>query len=181
MVIKQCFTAAENTIYLQNYNIFLKPCFGIVFVSFYRHQLKVRTMKTIRMMFMALAILMVSAASAQTVYNSSGSSCGKIEDNGTIRNSSGSSVGKFDSDGTIRNSSGSSIGKIDRDGTIRNSSGSSIGKLDSDGTVRNSSGSSIGKVENDGTVRNSSGSSIGRAQGIPREWVAAYFFFVPFY
>ena len=31
------------------------------------------------------------------------------------------------------------------------------------------------------TVRNSSGSSIGKAQGIPREWVAAYFFFFPFY
>ena len=48
-------------------------------------------------------------------------------------------------------------------------------------TVYNSSGSSIGKVESDGTVRNSSGSSIGKAQGIPREWVAAYFFFFPFY
>ena len=31
-------------------------------------------MKALRMMFMALAIMMVSAASAQTVYNSSGSS-----------------------------------------------------------------------------------------------------------
>ena len=85
-------------------------------------------MKAIRMMFMALAILMVSAASAQTVYNSSGSSCGKIEDNGTIRNSSGSSIGKVESDGTVRNGSGSSIGKVESDGTVRNSSGSSIGK-----------------------------------------------------
>ena len=96
---------------------------------------------------MAIAIIMASGAMAQTVYNSSGSSCGKIESNGTIRNSSGSSIGRFDSDGTIRNSSGSSIGK----------------------------------VESDGTVRNSSGSSIGKAAGIPREWVAAYFFFFPFY
>ena len=104
-------------------------------------------MKAIRILLLALATVMFSAVSAQTVYNSSGSSCGKIEKNGTIRNSSGSSVGRFDSDGTIRNSSGSSIGKIDRDGTVRNSSGSSIGK----------------------------------ASGIPREWVAAYFFFFPFY
>ena len=96
---------------------------------------------------MALVLMMASGAMAQTVYNSSGSSCGKIES----------------------------------DGTIRNSSGSSIGKLDNDGTVRNSSGSSMGKVESDGTVRNSSGSSIGKAQGIKREWVAAYFFFFPFY
>ena len=58
-----------------------------------------------------------------------------------------------------------------------NKSGSRIGKLDSDGTVRNASGSSIGKVESDGTVRNGSGSSIGRVQNVPREWVAAYFFF----
>ena len=87
-------------------------------------------MKTVRIMLMTLAIMMASAVSAQTVYNSSGSSCGKIENDGTIRNSSGSSVGRFD---------------------------------------------------NDGTIRNSSGSSIGRAQGIPREWVAAYFFFFPFY
>lgn len=104
-------------------------------------------MKAIRVLFLSLAIMMVSAMSAQTVYNSSGSSCGKI----------------------------------DRDGTIRNSSGSSIGKLDNDGTVRNSSGSSIGKVETDGTVRNSSGSSIGKAPGIRRDWVAAFFFFFPFY
>lgn len=85
-------------------------------------------MKAFRFIIFALSIMMASAVSAQTVYNSSGSSCGKIENDGTIRNSSGSSVGRFDSDGTIRNSSGSSIGKIDSDGTIRNSSGSSIGK-----------------------------------------------------
>ena len=47
--------------------------------------------------------------------------------------------------------------------------------------VYNSSGSRCGTIESNGTVRNSSGSSIGRAQGIPREWVAAYFFFFPFY
>ena len=87
-------------------------------------------MKAIRMIILALVLMMASAASAQAVYNSSGSRCGTIENNGTVRNSSGSSVGKFDSDGTIRNSSGSSIG---------------------------------------------------RAQYIPREWVAAYFFFFPFY
>ena len=74
-------------------------------------------MKTLRVLLLAIAMIMASGAMAQTVYNSSGSSCGKIESNGTIRNSSGSSVGRFDSDGTIRNSSGSSIGKIDRDGT----------------------------------------------------------------
>lgn len=87
-------------------------------------------MKAIRVLFLALALIMASAASAQSVYNSSGSRCGTIENNGTIRNSSGASVGKFDSNGTFRNSSGASIG---------------------------------------------------RAQYIPREWVAAYFFFFPFY
>ena len=87
-------------------------------------------MKALRVLLLAAGLMMASGAMAQTVYNSSGSSCGKIESNGTIRNSSGSSVGRFDSDGTIRNSSGSSIGK---------------------------------------------------AAGIPREWVAAYFFFFPFY
>ena len=87
-------------------------------------------MKVLRVLFMALALMVVSGVSAQTVYNSKGSSCGKIENNGT---------------------------------------------------VRNSSGSSIGKVESDGTVRNSSGSYSGKASGIPREWVAAYFFFFPFY
>ena len=104
-------------------------------------------MKILRALILAIGLLMASGAMAQTVYNSSGSSCGKIESNGTIRNSSGSSVGRFDSDGTIRNSSGASIGK----------------------------------VESDGTVRNSSGSYSGKAPGIPREWVAAYFFFFPFY
>ena len=87
-------------------------------------------MKALRVLFLSIVMLMASSAMAQTVYNSSGSSCGKIE---------------------------------------------------SDGTIRNSSGSSIGKVESDGTVRNSSGSSIGKASGIPREWVAVYFFFIPFY
>ena len=134
-------------------------------------------MKVLRVLFMAFALLMVSGLSAQTVYNSNGSSCGKIESNGTVRNSSGSSIGKIDSNGTVRNASGSSIGKIESDGTIRNGSGSSIGKVESDGTVRNSSGSKIGKVESDGTVRNGNGSSIGKVQGVPRQWVAAYFFF----
>ena len=60
---------------------------------------------------MAFALMMASGAMAQTVYNGSGSSCGKIESDGTIRNGSGSSVGKIDRDGTVRNSSGSSIGK----------------------------------------------------------------------
>ena len=117
-------------------------------------------MKVLRVLFMSLALLMVSGLSAQTVYNSNGSSCGKIESNGTVRNASGSSIGKIESDGTIRNGSGSSIGKVE-----------------SDGTVRNSSGSKIGKVESDGTVRNGNGSSIGKVQGVPRQWVAAYFFF----
>ena len=134
-------------------------------------------MKVLRVLFMAFALLMVSGLSAQTVYNSNGSSCGKIESNGTVRNSSGSSIGKIESNGTVRNASGSSIGKIESDGTIRNGSGSSIGKVESDGTVRNSSGSKIGKVESDGTVRNGNGSSIGKVQGVPRQWVAAYFFF----
>jgi len=141
------------------------------------HLKTIKEMKVFRVLFMAVALMMASGATAQTVYNSNGSSCGKIESNGTVRNGSGSSIGKIDSDGTVRNSSGSSIGKIERDGTIRNSSGSSIGKVDRDGTVRNSSGSSIGKVESDGTVRNGSGSSIGKVQGVPKEWVAAYFFF----
>lgn len=134
-------------------------------------------MKVLRVLFMAIALLMASGLSAQTVYNSNGSSCGKIESNGTVRNSSGSSIGKIESNGTVRNASGSSIGKIESDGTIRNGSGSSIGKVESDGTVRNSSGSKIGKVESDGTVRNGNGSSIGKVQGVPRQWVAAYFFF----
>ena len=65
-------------------------------------------MKALRIIILALVTMFASGAMAQTVYNSSGSSCGKIESDGTIRNSSGSSVGRFDSDGTIRNSSGSS-------------------------------------------------------------------------
>jgi hypothetical protein len=137
----------------------------------------IKEMKVFRVLFMAAALMMAQGAMAQTVYNSNGSSCGKIESNGTVRNSSGSSIGKIESNGVVRNGSGSQIGKIDSDGTIRNASGSSIGKVDRDGTVRNSSGSSIGKIESDGTVRNGSGSSIGKLQGVPKEWVAAYFFF----
>ena len=65
--------------------------------------------------------------------------------------------------------------------TVRNSSGSSCGQIESNGTIRNSSGSSVGRFDSDGTVRNSSGSSIGKAEGIRRDWAAAYFFFFPFY
>ena len=68
-------------------------------------------MKVLRVLFMSLALLVVSGLSAQTVYNSNGSSCGKIESNGTVRNSSGSSIGKIESNGTVRNASGSSGGK----------------------------------------------------------------------
>jgi hypothetical protein len=98
----------------------------------------------------------------------------------TIRNSSGSTVGSVESDGTIRNSSNSSVGKIENDGTVRNGSNSSVGKIESDGTVRNSSNSSIGKVESDGTIRNSSNSSVGKVEGYSSElrgMVAAVLFF----
>jgi len=64
----------------------------------------------------------------------------------TVRNSSGSTIGRVDGDGTVRNSSGSTIGRVDDDGDLRNSSGSGIGRLD-DCTVRNSSGSSRGKFD----------------------------------
>lgn len=87
-------------------------------------------MKALRVFLLAIVLIMASGATAQTIRNSSGSSCGQIESNGTIRNSSGSSIGKIDSDGTVRNGSGSSIGKVESDGTVRNSSGSSIGKAE---------------------------------------------------
>ena len=60
---------------------------------------------------------------------------------------------------------------------LRSSSNSYLGKVESDGTVRNSSNSYIGKVESDGTVRNRSNSNIGKANGVPRQWAAAIFFF----
>ena len=44
-------------------------------------------MKILRVLILAAGLVMASGAMAQTVYNSSGSSCGKIESNGTIRNS----------------------------------------------------------------------------------------------
>ncbi|HEX5061862.1 MAG TPA: hypothetical protein VFV99_20985 [Kofleriaceae bacterium] len=98
----------------------------------------------------------------------------------TIRNSSNSSIGSVDSDGTIRNSSNSSVGKIEKDGTIRDGSNSSIGKVESDGTIRDSSNSSIGKIDSDGTIRNASNSSIGKVDGYSprlRHLVAAVLFF----
>ena len=73
-------------------------------------------MKVLRVLLMALAIMLTTDLSAQTVYNSNGSSCGKIESNGTVRNRNGSQIGKIESNGTVRNSSGSQIGKIDSDG-----------------------------------------------------------------
>src|SRR6187455_1163867 len=87
---------------------------------------------------LAVALLLLSATVALADI-----SLGSV----TIRNSSNSTVGSVDSDGTIRNSSNSSVGKIDKDGTVRNSSNSSIGKIESDGTIRNSSNSSVGKVD----------------------------------
>ena len=69
-------------------------------------------MKLLRVLFAALMVMMVSGATAQTVYNSNGSSCGKVDSNGTVRNGNGSSIGKVESDGTVRNGNGSSIGKV---------------------------------------------------------------------
>ena len=98
----------------------------------------------------------------------------------TIRNSSNSSIGSVDSDGTIRSSSNSSVGKIEKGGTIRDSSNSTVGYVEENGTIRNSSNSSIGSVESDGTIRNSSNSSIGKVEGYSprlRHMVAAVLFF----
>ena len=138
-------------------------------------------MKRIYFAFFIFAALMIAVPNlemtAQTISNSSYSTIGHIDSDGTIRNSSYSTIGHIDSDGTIRNSSYSAIGHIDNDGTIRNSSYSAIGHVDKDGTVRNSSYSTIGHIDSDGTVRNSSYSSIGHAKGIKREWAAVWFFF----
>ena len=76
---------------------------------------------------MALAIMMASGAMAQTVYNSSGSSCGVINSDGTVYSKSGSSIGRIYSDGTVNDRGGSKIGKIDRDGTFWDKGGSKIG------------------------------------------------------
>jgi hypothetical protein len=38
---------------------------------------------------------------AQTVYNSSGSSCGSISSDGTVYSKGGSSIGRIYSDGTV--------------------------------------------------------------------------------
>ena len=138
------------------------------------------TMKQIIFIFIILITLSFAANTesiAQDVRNSSYSTIGHIDSDGTVRNSSYSTIGHIDSDGTIRNSSYSAIGHIDNDGTIRNSSYSAIGHVDKDGTVRNSSYSSIGHIDSDGTIRNSSYSTIGHAKGIKREWAAVWFFF----
>ena len=131
----------------------------------------------------AMALLLFMAVNvaqdgyAQTIRNSSNSTVGKIESDGTIRNSSNSYIGKIESNGDIRDSSNRLIGKISSNGEVRNSSNSYIGKIESDGTVRNSSNSYMGKVESDGTVRNSSNSTIGYARGVPMRYAALYFFF----
>jgi len=156
--------------------------FCAIFVRLKTIKPKTFKMKRFATRFTMLFLLFIGISSlhAQEIRNSSGSSTGRIDNDGTIRNSSGSSVGRIDNDGTIRNGSGSSIGRIDNDGTIRNGSGSSVGRLDTDGTVRNESGSSIGKIDSDGTIRNSSGSSIGSANGIKKSWAAVVFFFFIF-
>ena len=43
-------------------------------------------------------------------------------------------------------------------------------------TLRNGSNTKIGTIESNGTVRNGSNTKIGTAQGVKRQWAAAFFF-----
>ena len=146
-------------------------------IVFRQKNIVMKRLITLIFVFAAFAIALPNAGFSQDVRNSSYSTIGHIDSDGTVRNSSYSTIGHIDSDGTIRNSSYSAIGHIDNDGTIRNSSYSAIGHVDKDGTVRNSSYSAIGHIDSDGTIRNSSYSTIGHAKGIKREWAAVWFFF----
>ena len=65
---------------------------------------------TLIFVFAAFAIAMPNAGFSQDVRNSSYSTIGHIDSDGTVRNSSYSTIGHIDSDGTIRNSSYSTIG-----------------------------------------------------------------------
>ena len=95
----------------------------------------------------------------------------------TLRNGSNAKVGTIESNGTVRNASNAKIGTIESNGTVRNASNAKVGTIESNGTVRNGSNAKIGTVESDGTVRNGSNTKIGTAQGVKRQWAAAFFFF----
>jgi hypothetical protein len=128
------------------------------------------------------ALLLTSlawAGSRMTVRDSSGSSIGRIDEDGVVRDRSGSTIGRIDVPGSVRDRSGSTIGRVDGDGTIRQSSGSTVGRVDDKGTLRDRSGSTIGRLDGC-TVRSASGSTCGRFDGCvaaDRLTMAAYLFF----
>ena len=52
-----------------------------------------------------------------------------------------------------------------------------IGYVKSDGRVQDSGYRTIGYIQSDGRVQDSGYRTIGYARGIPKKWVAAFFFF----
>lgn len=60
---------------------------------------------------------------------------------------------------------------------MQNSNYGTAGYIKSDGTVQDSRYTTIGHIKSDGTVQDSRYTTIGHANGVKREWAAAFFFF----
>jgi len=136
-----------------------------------------KPMKHIALLMFALLTITISESYAQDYRDRIGNLMGRVDSDGTVRDKIGNSIGRIDSDGTIRNRIGNSVGRIDRDGVFRDRIGNSIGRIDKDGTVRDRIGNQIGRIDDDGAVRDHIGNRVGSSNGIPKEWVAAIYFF----
>ena len=103
-----------------------------------------------------------------------GCSCAHAQ---TIRNSSYSTIGYIQRDGTVQDGSYRTIAHIKSDGTVQDGSYRTVAYIKNDGTIQNGSYSTKGHVKSDGTVQDGSYRTIGQASGIKKEWAAWFFFF----
>jgi sporulation protein YlmC with PRC-barrel domain len=124
-------------------------------------------------LLLSLLLLMSITATAQNLYNGSGSYRGKVSD-GLLYNYSGSYRGKIDDGGRIYNRNGSYVGKIQND-YIYDSNGSYVGSYRNE-KVYSRSGRYIGSISN-GRIYDGTGKYIGKADNVPSRIIAVIYFF----
>lgn len=124
-----------------------------------------------------LLILPALNAQAQRVTDGNYRTVAHIKSDGTIQDDSYRTIGHIKSDGTVQDANYRTVGHLRSDGTVQDSNYRTVGHIKSDGTVQDGNYRTVGHIKDDGTVQDANYRTIGHADGIPKAWVAWYFFF----
>lgn len=133
--------------------------------------------KKIAMIGIFLLFACGNSFSADGVIRSSSGAILLSTDGNKWRTVQGILLATVDDNGHVRDGGGRLVLAIDKD-KVRDSQGRLLGSIDKDGYVRLANSQLVGRVSVDGSVRNASSLLIGKGNGVPRQWLGLYFFFL---